>query len=115
MPNVERASEQGKSFISFADFAAVQPIAHHQVARFDIYHYFRRIGWASFFGLLAIIFLMINLFFGLLYLAQPGSIANMQPGSLLDAFFFSTSLVLASARVICTRQRSMRLPSRRAK
>src|SRR4029077_5409364 len=31
----------------------------------------------------------INVIFALLYLARPGCVANMRPGSLSDAFFFS--------------------------
>ncbi len=31
----------------------------------------------------------VNLLFAILYLAQPGSVANARPGSLADAFFFS--------------------------
>jgi inward rectifier potassium channel len=31
----------------------------------------------------------INVVFALLYLASPGCVANMRPGSFSDAFFFS--------------------------
>jgi inward rectifier potassium channel len=35
------------------------------------------------------VYLLTNLVFALLYWAAPGSVANLPPGSLMDAFFFS--------------------------
>jgi len=36
---------------------------------------------------------MANAGFALLYLAQPGAIANARPGSFADAFFFSVQTI----------------------
>jgi inward rectifier potassium channel len=55
----------------------------------DLYHRALRMPWSGFLGLAALVFLGANVAFALLYLAQPGSIANARPGSFLDAFFFS--------------------------
>lgn len=93
MSTIEIQPRSGKRYISLRELAAIQRIAHRQVARYDIYHHLRRIGWVPFFALLAAAYLIMNLIFGLLYFAQPESIANMQPGSITDAFFFSTATV----------------------
>lgn len=45
--------------------------------------------WPAFFGVVVLVFLLINVFFGLIYAALPGAIGNAEPGSLPDAFFFS--------------------------
>ena len=62
------------------------------VSEFDLsdpYHLALTLTWPQFFlGLLAV-YLVINLIFALLYFAVPGSVTNLPPGSLLDAFFFS--------------------------
>ncbi len=55
----------------------------------DLYHLTLRLPWASFlFGAL-VLYLAVNAGFALLYLAQPGAVANARPGSFADAFFFS--------------------------
>ncbi len=62
------------------------------VARFDLrdpYHLALTLGWPAFFALLVLAYGAINLAFALLYFWAPGSVANLPPGSLLDAFFFS--------------------------
>ncbi len=93
MSTIEIQPRSGKRYISLSELTAIQRIAHRQVARYDIYHHLRRMGWFPFFALLAAVYLIMNLIFGLLYLAEPESIANMQPGSLADAFFFSAATV----------------------
>jgi inward rectifier potassium channel len=61
-------------------------------ARYDLsdpYHIAIEMSWKEF----ALAFLGlefgINIVFALLYLTSPGCIANMRPGSISDAFFFS--------------------------
>ena len=55
----------------------------------DPYHIAIELSWKEF----ALAFvgseLGINIVFALLYLTSPGCIANMRPGSISDAFFFS--------------------------
>ncbi len=46
-------------------------------------------SWAQFLGFLVGSFLAINMGFGLLYLLDPGGIANMREGSFVDAVAFS--------------------------
>ena len=96
MPNIEIAPPSGTRFFSMREFTAVQRIAHRQVARWDIYHHLRGMGWLPFFALLAVAYLLINLIFGLIFLAQSGSIANVRPGAVADAFFFSTAIFAGS-------------------
>jgi inward rectifier potassium channel len=62
------------------------------IARFefsDPYHLAIMLSWPQFFAMLVAIYLGINLVFALLYAAVPGCIANVPPGSLATAFFFS--------------------------
>lgn len=61
-------------------------------ARFDFsdpYHLAVGLSWPGFALLFVGLEFGINSLFAGLYLLQPGSIANAQPGSLSDAFFFS--------------------------
>ena len=55
----------------------------------DLYHRALTLSWPRFFAVAAVIYLVANAGFALAYLAVPGSISNAQPGSFLDAFFFS--------------------------
>lgn len=55
----------------------------------DPYHFALAMSWPRFVATLLIVDLSLNFIFALLYLAEPGSIANAHPGSLSDAFFFS--------------------------
>jgi inward rectifier potassium channel len=55
----------------------------------DPYYWLMEIRWPAFFGTVVLTFVLLNLVFGILYAAIPGSVANAEPGSLADAFFFS--------------------------
>lgn len=55
----------------------------------DLYHLLLTISWCQFFGIVGLMYLATNFLFALAYLAIPDGIANAQPGSLKDAFFFS--------------------------
>ena len=62
------------------------------VARFDLrdpYHLAVTLSWPQFVALVVGIELATNLLFAVVYLLRPGDIANVRPGSLTDAFFFS--------------------------
>jgi inward rectifier potassium channel len=59
----------------------------------DLYHQMLRMGWCPFLLLGAALYVALNVVFALLYLLQPGAIANAQPGSFADAFFFSVQTV----------------------
>lgn len=61
-------------------------------ARFDLrdpYHLALSLSWPQFALAFLLLNLAINLVFALLYLLQPGCIANARPGVFGDAFFFS--------------------------
>lgn len=67
-------------------------VARTGLAHFDLrdpYHLAVRISWPRFMALFLALNLALNLVFAVLYLLQPGSIANARPGSFADAFFFS--------------------------
>jgi len=55
----------------------------------DPYHLALTMRWPNFFAACLAIYLAINLAFALLYDLVPHCIANVPPGSLADAFFFS--------------------------
>jgi inward rectifier potassium channel len=55
----------------------------------DTYHLILTLSWPWFSALIFGIYLLINVVFASLYLLRPHAIAEMRPGSFLDAFFFS--------------------------
>jgi inward rectifier potassium channel len=55
----------------------------------DSYHWILSLSWPRFALFLASSYAIINLFFGVLYFAVPGCIADLEPGSFLLACFFS--------------------------
>lgn len=55
----------------------------------DLYYWVMEMRWPSFIGLAALLFVAINLAFGLLYALLPGSVTGAEHGSLADGFFFS--------------------------
>ena len=55
----------------------------------DSYHNVIALSWPRFLLSLMAVYLVINICFALLFLAQAGAIANAHPGSFADAFFFS--------------------------
>lgn len=59
----------------------------------DLYHWLLQLSWPRFLLLGAALYLSANATFALLYLAQPGAIANARPGAFSDAFFFSVETV----------------------
>jgi inward rectifier potassium channel len=55
----------------------------------DIYHGVLTASWPLFFLELLAAFIIVNILFAMLYVGDPGGIANARPGSFADAFFFS--------------------------
>ncbi|HEY6476812.1 MAG TPA: ion channel [Polyangia bacterium] len=55
----------------------------------DIYHFVLGRTWPQFFLLVAVVFVLTNMLFAWLFLAEPGAVANIRPGSFEDAFYFS--------------------------
>jgi inward rectifier potassium channel len=55
----------------------------------DLYLALLSAPWWAFLGGLAVLYVVINTLFALLYLLDPGGISNARPGSFWDAFFFS--------------------------
>jgi inward rectifier potassium channel len=72
--------------------AGAVEIVKHGAARYDFsdpYHIAIEMSWKEFALAFVGLELGINIAFAMLYLASPGCIANMRPGSFCDAFFFS--------------------------
>ena len=55
----------------------------------DAYHVLLTMPLWAFFGVMAVAYLAINTIFALLFLADPGGVANARPGNFADHFFFS--------------------------
>lgn len=55
----------------------------------DLYHYVLSRSWGGFFAMVALVYVLVNLAFALLYWVVPGSIQGARPDSFEDAFFFS--------------------------
>jgi inward rectifier potassium channel len=55
----------------------------------DFYHGILTCSWPGFVARLAVLFLIVNLAFAILYAADRGGISNARPGNFADAFFFS--------------------------
>jgi inward rectifier potassium channel len=59
----------------------------------DLYHKALTVSWPAFLALDLGFYLAMNVVFATLYLLQPGSISNAQPGAFGDAFFFSVETI----------------------
>lgn len=55
----------------------------------DPYHLVLKLSWPRFFFGLVLVFVLVNLLFGLAYWLLPGSVANARESNFLDYFFFS--------------------------
>jgi inward rectifier potassium channel len=55
----------------------------------DVYHFVLGRTWPQFFLLVGVVFVLTNMLFAWLFLAEPGSVANIRSGSFEDAFYFS--------------------------
>ena len=59
----------------------------------DLYHFALRLPWSGFLLGGVAFYIAANALFALLYLLQPGAIANARPGAFSDAFFFSVQTI----------------------
>jgi inward rectifier potassium channel len=55
----------------------------------DPYHMVLNLSWPRFFAGLVLVFILVNLLFGVAYWLLPGSVANARESNFLDYFFFS--------------------------
>jgi inward rectifier potassium channel len=55
----------------------------------DLYHQALKLSWPRFLLLGILLFLTLNVIFGVLYSLQPAGISDMRAGSFSEAFFFS--------------------------
>jgi inward rectifier potassium channel len=76
-----------RQIVEMGGFAAVKTGAPSPYA--DLYYWIMEMSWPWFVTLTAAMFFAINLLFGLIYAALPGTLSNAVPGSVLDGFFFS--------------------------
>ncbi len=59
----------------------------------DLYHFILGRSWTRFFVSVALMFVLLNTLFALLYVIDPGGVSNARPGSFEDAFFFSVQTI----------------------
>src|SRR5215471_3215670 len=69
--------------------ARVKAVGLRRAPYRDLYHFVLRRSWPEFFLLAGVAFVLTNALFAVLYLLQPGCVANVHPGSFEDAFYFS--------------------------
>ncbi len=67
----------------------VKAIGLERAPHKDVYHFVLGRTWPQFFLLVAAVFVLTNMLFAWLFLAEPGAVANIRPGSFEDAFHFS--------------------------
>jgi inward rectifier potassium channel len=70
-------------------FPGIVKLGHRSGPWEDFYHWILTRTWPQFFAVAAAAFFLINSLFALAYMAAPGAIAHLPPGSFEDAFFFS--------------------------
>lgn len=62
---------------------------HHYHHTKDAYHWLMEQSWPRLIAYVSLTYVVLNILFALLYMAEPGSIAEARPGNFLDHFFFS--------------------------
>src|SRR5450631_41357 len=67
----------------------VKAIGLERAPHKEVYHFVLGRTWPVFFLLVAAVFVVTNMLFAWLYLAEAGSIDNARPGSFEDDFYFS--------------------------
>lgn len=83
-PSMRRLSTQNQERTTLPTIQALgQRLAFHE----DFYHFFLRLTWPQFFGVVTLVFLVANITFAGLYMAWPGSVKDAN--GFLDHFFFS--------------------------
>lgn len=71
------------------DRFAIHRTGHDATTLKDLYLYLLEIAWKRLIGLIAVMYIGINLFFACIYYSLDGAIENAAPGSFADVFFFS--------------------------
>jgi len=67
----------------------VKTIGLERAPHKDVYHFILGRTWPTFFLLVAVVFVLTNMLFAWLYMAEPGAVTNVRQGSFEDAFYFS--------------------------
>jgi len=68
-------------------------VGHRLGVHRDLYHWFLTLPLPAVAAICVGVYIALNMLFAVLYLADPGAIANARPGSLSDAFFFSVQTI----------------------
>ena len=76
-----------QQIVALGGFPAIKIGAPSPMA--DLYYWVMEMNWPTFAALVSMLFLLINILFGLIYAAMPGQVANAAPYSVVDGFFFS--------------------------
>jgi len=73
----------------FTQLPGVQAIGRKNRPFEDVYHFVLTLAWWKFFLFIALVYLLVNALFAMIYFFDIGSVQNARPGSFGDAFFFS--------------------------
>jgi inward rectifier potassium channel len=72
-----------------ADRQNIKAIGVERAPHKDAYHFVLARSWPTFFVLVTLVFVLMNLVFASAYYLKPGSIAHAAAGSFEDSFYFS--------------------------
>src|SRR5579883_1835116 len=89
LPGRKQRTDATRSFPAGRAAPPIERVNYREISSLDVYHTLLTVSWRGFFALLSAVYVVFNLVFALLFLIEPGGIANARPGSFLDAFFFS--------------------------
>lgn len=70
-------------------FPALQAVGRKFAPWQDLYHWLLQRSWATFFALILVLFVLLNLLFACTYWVSPGCITGTASHSFEDCFFFS--------------------------
>lgn len=78
-----------RSVFSKTNFATIEHVGLETSPIRDFYHTLLKSSWIHFVVVIIVGYLLINSIFALLFFLNPGSVANVESGSFLQAFAFS--------------------------
>ncbi|RMF20950.1 MAG: ATP-sensitive inward rectifier potassium channel 10 [Cyanobacteria bacterium J083] len=83
----KKHQQQGVQIRQNEKFNSLEKFLHYPTQ--DLYHWLLSLSWLNFLALISLFYLFVNIVFAFAYLTTGEGIANAQPGSFSDAFFFS--------------------------
>jgi inward rectifier potassium channel len=88
-PSSQTSSYGNIRYVDLKGGSTIVPIGQRHSHWSDLYHLLLTLSWPKLIGLLGAMYIVINAVFAVAFLLGGDGIANAQPGSFADAFFFS--------------------------